>query len=82
MALADAESITYARKGPRCNVCALIEGMDPDDAATLARWMADTSLFSTTIEARLRATGVTHVAAQTISRHRAARCWELRRAAG
>lgn len=80
MALSEAEHVEPARKGPRCSVCVVMESMDADDAATLTRWLEDVALYSSTIEERLRRVGILHISAGTVSRHRAARCWERRRA--
>ena len=78
MALAETEDVQPLRKGPLCSVCTLLKTMDTEDVATLTRWMGDVALNSSTIAARLKAAG-RDIAGQTISRHRAGRCWEQRR---
>lgn len=79
MALAETEDVKPLRKGPLCSVCTLLRTMDTEDVATLTRWMDDIALNSSTISVRLKAAKLADIAGQTISRHRAGRCWEQRR---
>jgi hypothetical protein len=70
MALADRLEEATPRKGPQCRLCLEITHMTPKDRKTLTDWLADPTVYSTTIARALQLEGH-RIHGTTVARHRA-----------
>ena len=77
MALSDRDP-RNVKKGPPCAACLLEGRMTQEDRDTLAAWMDDPAITTSTILSALTDEGYAPPSEPSLARHRARRCWGRR----